>query len=85
MKGKNGFEGEGKSIEKKWHYSLTGIIDEMGYLSGTWNSLIDSYKGSFLLKLRPSLRTIEGHVLSTAAKTETDTRSGKWIWELKDK
>lgn len=85
MKGKNGFQGEGKADKKKWHYSLSGKIDEMGYLSGTWDSLVDSYKGSFLLKLRPNLKVIEGHVVSIAVKTDTDTRSGKWIWEFKER
>jgi len=77
MKGKNCFEG--KSERKEWHYSIAGTIDEMGYLSGTWDSLIDTYKDSFLLKLRPSLKYIEGHTLSVSF--EHDTRPGRWVWE----
>ena len=83
MTGNDSFEGEGKNEDKKWHYSLIGTIDEMGYLSGTWRSLVDTYKGSFLLKLRPSMKRIEGHTLSVAF--EKDTRAGKWIWELKQR
>ncbi len=83
MKGKNQFEGEGRNNTetwKRWHYSINGTIDEMGYLNGTWQSLGDGYKGAFLLKLRPSLKSMEGHVISVAF--ENDTRAGRWVWEI---
>lgn len=80
MTGGDRFEGNGKGANEEWNYTFTGIIDEMGFLSGVWISKKGKHKGAFLLKLHLNATKAEGHVLSTAF--EKNTRAGKWLWEL---
>lgn len=81
MEGKH--EMRGKGGNERWKYEIEGSIDEMGIVLGTWHSTIDSYKGTFILKIKPSRRRLEGYVTSLAF--EEDFRHGTWVWESKGK